>query len=254
MVRVGEYHIGIRASTPTVVTALTTAFGPHVVDDPAAPAGFAIHETEPRLAMARPTYRVYRDCSNLFTTGSQARALSVLAGLLDEVAVPSPSEPGLLRLEAVAFVTAHTAVLGPWSVPYRQPSIETTLRRAGVRLLERTSVIVDPASQQLVVPAIQVEPDVSEAEVVPPHFDGPTHLTPAGRYPIVGWSFERRSGEVRPISRADAVARAMRLAHRRDRPSVILHALANLVRGVPTLLQVTPAEVKGSTRSMLEGR
>lgn len=230
-----------------------TVFGAHVVDDPAAPAGFALYETQPSLATARPAYRVYGDCTNLCTTTSLPRAMAVLAGLIDEIS-PLPTDgQRLLHLEAVALVGGRTALLGPWSVPYRNPSVEAALRRDGVRLLERTSVLVDPESQELVVPPIRLllGAHLAEGDSLVP--DVRAAATPARRYSIVAWFFEGRD-QVRSISRADAVARGMRLAHKDEPPSVTLERLANLVQEIPTLMLVTPKQIVAAARNVLEVR
>jgi hypothetical protein len=249
--------VGIRASHTALASALRSALAPHVVYDPDTPASFAIQRTQPALAKGRPTYRVFRNCDNVRTSPSLARALASLAGLVaDEVSSPRVAD-GLLRIEAVALVGRSRAVVGPWSLPYRLPSAESSVRASGIRLLERGSIVIDPSRCELVVESsgMTVTDDIRDEEGS--HLDVRGEGVSPGRYQIVSWLFEAGAGLERRsvrLARADALARALHLAYAVERPSTTFRGLAQLMERIPHLSVVRPAQVVSVAREQIEGR
>ena len=246
-VRVGEYHIGVRTSTLDVHRALTSAVSEHLVDDPDAPRSYAIHASEPRLDGARPMYRLYHNCNHVFTTPSLERAVAVLAAHLEwyrdrSGGVRSP----WLELDTVALVGDGSALLAPWILPYKFPEVELRARRAGRRLLEGRSVLVDPSRAEVIVPPLRLLSDSAVSPWTNACRDVLDAATPAGRYPVSGWVFLAARGGPTRMSRARAVARAMSLAYRQHPPGDNLRMLAELihgttvvnVRGIEELLRV----------------
>ena len=235
--------------------ALEGALREHVVTDPIAPASYALYETPVVMRGTRPLYRIYKDCTNLFTTPSLARALSVLVGFLDDASSPKQSEhSGSLRLHAAGLVGQDRAVLASWTLPYRYPSLESGLRRDGIRLLERRSVLVDVDTAELVVPRSRLTVAEWGAHRTTDALEVADQMTSAGRYPIAAWIFETLTGPARELSRAEAVARGLRVVYRDGQPvASSLRRLASLVTRVEHL-RVAEAECAGRVaRTTLAG-
>lgn len=223
VVRVGEYHVGVRANNLAVQHAIEMALCEHLVDDSAAPASFAIYEPEAKLTNARPLYRVYRDCHHIFTTPSLDRAIAFVATQLEHLLPGRRPPTGSLELGAAALVGPRSAVLMPWFLPYMEPHAELLARRQGARLLEGFSVVVEPASAELVVlpsPLLSSTP-LNDTGSSPAR-------VPPGRWPITNWTFfgNSRLGS----GRAHAVARAMHIVYWHLSPAENLLMLADLVR------------------------
>lgn len=245
VVRVGDYHIGVQVSSRVLADTLREALRPYVVEDPEAPASYAIYAAEPSLTSSRPLYRVYKDCKNLFSTSSLPRAIAVLLGFLSDAATTDyPSGDGQLRLDAVAFVGRSQAVIAPWTMPYRYPSLERRFRRQQIRLLERRSVLIDPRSCELVVAPVELR---SFDAVATDERSGTRKITetlvPPGRYPVSAWLLETLNGPERELTRAEAVALGLRVCYHQGRASQQLVRLATFVSGLDLLLQVKASSV-----------
>lgn len=218
VVRVGEFHVGIRSSTPAVREALESAFTSHLVDDPHAPASHAIHAPDDLAPGSRPVYRVFEECSPAFVTPSLDRAIAVLAGYLSDY-LPAEGAPAtVVDVEAAAVIGERSAVVIPWQIPYLEPAGERTLRRAGARVLERRRIRIDTATAELVV-----TPGLSLSEL------DPAAVSSSGRLPIDGWVFLGASSGGASFTRAQALVHALAVTHR---PST---ATANLRRLAPLL-------------------
>jgi hypothetical protein len=240
VVRVGDVHVGIRSSTAAIRDALETAFAPHLVDDPAAPASHAIHAPDDLGAGTRPVYRVFEECSPAFVTPSLDRAIAVLAGYLTDYLAKEQSAPTVVDVEAAAVLGPRSAIVLPWQVPYLEPASERTLRRAGARVLERRRIQIDTATAELVVtPALRLEADRLD----------PAAVTAPGRTPIDGWVFLGSSAERGSFTRAQALVHALAVTHR---PSTVT---ANLRRLAPLLEQLEvrlASDADGSLRAAIE--
>ena len=231
-IRVGEYHIGVRTSTLDVHLALTSAMSEHLVEDPDAPRSYAIHASEPTLDRARPMYRLYHNCNHVFTTPSLERAVAVLAAHLEWYRDRSGGvRSSWLELDTVALVGDGSALLAPWILPYKFPEVELRARRAGRRLLEGRSVLVDPTTAEVIVPPLRLVSASGASPGTDVRTDALDAATPAGRYPVSGWVFLAARSEPTRMSRARAVARAMSLAYRHHPPVDNLRMLAELVNG-----------------------
>ena len=228
VIRVGAYHVGIRAASSDIREALETHLAPHVVEDEGAPASFGIYAPEPTLDNARPLYRIYHDCHYIFTTRSLGRAVEYLAHLLERHLPRKVGDDGLLELDAAGLIGPTGAVVLPWYLPYKVPEAELLAQRQGGRLLEGFSVLIDPDRREVIAPR-------SRLIAVPALDVGVTatspHAEPSGvGYPVTAWIFFGDTGEGPGISRARAIARGMRMVYGRGSGRDELAKLAAVVR------------------------
>jgi hypothetical protein len=243
-VRVGDYHIGVRSSTPAVREALEAALNTHVVEDPRAPASHAIHVPTDLAPGARPVYRVFEECTPVFVTSSLTRAIGVLAGYLADY-LPRPSvTSSTVDLDAAALIQGVAAVVVPWQIPYLEPGTEQRLRRSGSRILESRRVRVDTATAEIVVPP---SPLISAGPL-----SGTDAATGPGRYRCRGWIFLGRRQAHAPFTRAQALAHAMALAYRPTTASANLPVLASLLSKVQIGLASDVADTIRQTTGLLE--
>ena len=250
VVRVGTYHVALRASSLEIHTALRSALGRHLVEDPQAPASYGIYESRPSLKTARPLYHVYEGCSHIFTTPSVERAIVVVAGYLERLLPREEQNGDVLELAVLGIIGSEGAMLVPWSLPYKLPQLEQRLSRFGLRQLEGASVTVDPATTELIVPRPRL---VDEDHLVGGRSsegrDDPSS-TP-GRRRISGWVFVDRAPGGR-LSRAHAVAHGMKLVYAWASPGQQLRNMAMLVRGLDVLVVERPDEVVEVARDRVE--
>lgn len=240
VIRVGRYHVAIRASTPEVAAALRSALRRHVVEDARAPASYGVYQTRPSLPSARPLYRVYEGCKHIFTALSLDRAIVFVAGYLEQLLPRTEPVGDTVHLGVHAVVGRDGAVLVPWTFPNRVPELELRLARAGIRQLERFPVSIDVATNEVVVEEPKLV-DMGQMNGAGSAAAGVQSVTWPWRRSIRGWVFLSKSGGATDISRAHAVARGMKVAYGQAPPLAKLQAIVELVRDLE-LLAVTDAE------------
>lgn len=246
VVRVGEFHIGLRSSSVAVRDAIEAAMEPHVVVDHQVRASHAIHASEATEPGSRPVYRVYHDCKNVFTTPSLGRAVAALAVNLEQYLPRNELAPPLLELDVSALLMPGQALLAPWSLPYHVPDVESRLRGFGLRLLESRSVLVNAETAEVVVPTRRLlSANTDRAGVW-------GDVTPQGRIPLTGWFFLHGAGRPHPLTRAAATANAMSMIYRRSTSAAEdLRSLSQLVRGVEVQGVVSDKELLVALRKRL---
>jgi hypothetical protein len=243
--RVADFQVGVRSNSRNLDRVLKSVLREHVVDDPAVPPNFSLVEGETRLRGSRPAYGVQYRCAGVFSTVSLPRAVAVLIGLIDQVAMPSEHPTDVLELDAVALVGVQGAVLAPWTLRYRRPGAESRLFRDGIRVLERSSVHVDINRRAVMVTAPRLTLNDTGTDPLVPAGSVVSEMTPPGAYPISAWLFHAAGAGLRQISRADALAEAMGIAYRHGPPVSNLTHLAALLEGIELLGFVDESSVGG---------
>ena len=228
---VGDFHVGVRVNAADVGSRLRSELADIVVHDAEAPANYSILSGPSSPSGEVASFRIYAGCKHVFTTDSVHRAIAVLVGYIHDFLPESQRQQRYLRMVGLALVHECEAILIPWQLRHRSPSLERRLARDDVRLLESTTVLVDADRQQLVVPPWRIAAAPS-ATGAPRGFLA--ERTPPGRYQLRAWCVTLRQS--RPeLSSALAVAHGMTIAHHRGRPRDTLTSLAALVADLPVL-------------------
>lgn len=237
-IQVGRWHVAVRAGSAEIERCLREMLGPHLVDDPDAPAAFGIQETTPGLPTARPHVQVYEGCSPILTSRSVHRAVAFTTGLLERLLPRPDAEVGILRLAVHAIVSDDRAVLVPWRFPYRLPAAELQLARSGLRQLERSSVEIDPARGSVLVSPPRLLSHWDAGSLAGPEPQSP--VTASGEREVVGWAF---AGRREPLSRAQTLARGMRVIRAAPSRVAAFHSLAQVVERLDLVLVCCPEEM-----------
>lgn len=242
-IRVGEFHIGVETNRPELRATLEAVFASSVVADGDVPANYSLAFRDPELATAPQAYHVSRGCERLASTPSLARALAVLRGHL---AAHLPTDgAGLLRLERIAVMTSHGAMLAPGRLRRDLAWFERRTADRTVRVLESPWVCVDASRREVVVPPwpIRVGDDRLDATVTAAAIEAAA--TPGGRFPILAWvATQTTDGE--PLTRAGALAQALAAVSPADRgsPGASLARLAEVIRGVELVVVADARETR----------
>lgn len=206
------------------------------MDDPDAPAGFAIFESEPSLATSRPMYRVYEGCNVVRETLSRDEAIRNVAAYLSDYLPGQVLPGGILQLAACAVVGETYAAIGPWSLPYQVPQLPRRLHRQDLRLLEGGSVFVDTGTNELVVPGLRVLTPGQTLPRTTASIGAWAEGEHAGRWRVRRWVLRSPPHAATTATRAEAVARGMALAYRWGGPVGNLRLLARWVDHVEPML------------------
>ncbi len=128
--------------------------------------------------------------------------------------LPATSE-GRLTVNGVALVGERGALIAPAALRQWMAAIERRLNLRGLRVVDAPWVLLDPDTNEVVVPdpaaaGLAVEPEAFHAldDLAPS--SRPDAAVAVGRYPLVGWAF---TGDGEAMSRAQGVAFALRLTN-----------------------------------------
>jgi len=202
-VDVGNVRAGIRTNSVPVAAALARALRLHVVDDPAAPRNFSVQFS-----------RVADDAHLLFWGGCvAARSFDpdrILRALVDHLGAHREPPPGLVWVNALAYVAPAGAVLMPSRFSDDLRIVDRQLRAGGYVAVDSPRSLIDLASAELVVPDPLDVDDSALAEaaaVAGRRRAEPT--VPPGRYPLDRWVFLDTAGRWATVSRATATRSAI---------------------------------------------
>lgn len=225
----GDYHFGIRASTPELLQALRELFAAHLVEDDSAPSNYSL-----QLPAGNDFGFLYRSSLADVRTRSSRRLVEALLSHLGFFA--DEAAGGLVAVDAMPLVSVAGASLVPWELRPSLANIERSLNRAGYAVADERYALLDPARRELVVgrPLSGLDSNaLARAGALGPTTRRPEDTVAPGRYPLRGWVFAGAEDAVAP---ADAVALAARLS----RNSMAIGAQQAL-DGLVTVLQATPA-------------
>ncbi|MGH9028066.1 MAG: PqqD family peptide modification chaperone [Acidimicrobiales bacterium] len=231
--RLDDFHVGIRYDTEPTAEVLDRLFAGHEVIDEGAPDNYSVALSQ-RSGRTRDLNFLVRGADRLVRSRSAARVLSGLLAFLSSDL--SPPDASLLQLRLPAAVGGGEALLLPSGARELTGQLESRLSRAGVQLVDRPVVLVDPSTAELVVP----EPTVGHEPAVLDSIDrdlgltsDPGPLSP-GRYRIRSWLMECSAGAEGPITGALAVALAgSSLVAATDQLSVALSRVALVTEALP---------------------
>jgi hypothetical protein len=211
--QVGEWALGVRSTSADVDAGLRQILAAHVLDAEAPP-NFSILMADASGAdgHSRSFNFLYRASQKVMRTRAPGRIVRGLSQYLSEFAA---SAPGTLNLSATALIAGDRAIVGPYELLYYMEKIETRLNAAGIRVVDSSTVHLEPDTGAVVVPepVVNVNTDaLADFERRNPTKGREPAPVPPGRYPILAWAFvtdEDKAG--RAIGRAESVADAAQL-------------------------------------------
>jgi hypothetical protein len=203
------------------------AFRPDIVEDPQTPGNLSLYGGVSRLASARPVYRVYDGCVHVFSTTHRSRALAQVRALAEGFLPRGPMASQVIEMALLGVVGPHGAMLIPDQMRHAIPELELRLERAGIRLVEGRSVIVDTSRRELVLPRPRLGPSDDS-----PHTRLIEGIEP-GVKPLVAWLLV--GGRIDSATAARAVVEGMTATYRRAGAATNLQIIAELAGGLPVL-------------------
>jgi hypothetical protein len=207
---VGSYHIGVRSNHPKVDGLLRAVLAAHLVEDDDAPPNYSVfvNSDERDLLETQGLHFLYRTSTKI-ARSREVRPIfdHLLASLQGHL---HRRQSDVLRVRAVGFVRGGRAVIAPAAVSRDWPAIEPRLRRAGVRLVDTSALQIDPTRRQLIVEPLELHIDDDALASVPGSAQGHSAtINPPGRYDVVAWLLDDRSGTTTG-STAHAIAEVIR--------------------------------------------
>lgn len=235
----------MRSSTIGADRLLRSAFAPWWVPGVDAPANLSLKldlgDTSARPGGTAPLHLLYRSSQSVVRSRRPRRAVGALASYL---AALGAAPDGLLLSTAAAVIRGGQAVLLPRRVLARLEVVLPRLHRHGWQVVDSPTSAIDPATGALVVPPPLAVGD--EAQALLARFDAsgtpdrePPSVTP-GSYPVVGWVFLTRAEDADGLTRAGAVAAALRsIGASPIGPGPTLHGLVRVFQAAAPLRLVT---------------
>jgi hypothetical protein len=242
---VGPWVLGLRSSSLELDAALRMLLRTAQAGDVQAPPNFSLFQA-PAVAPGEPRrlHELFEGCGTRWRCRSLRELVEVLLLQLAGDALLDQDE--LFALSAVVLVEGGSAVLFPTT--FRQPFVDAlrVLARRGVQVWPATTVGLDPATREVVLPAVSLETDRAGWRAVSALDDGPALGLPApGRYPIRTWcELQWRRG--RPVpSRGQALQHAFPAVGNRQLLSaeVVLAGLADVLRSTEVSALVLEGDV-----------
>ena len=203
--RVGDYHIGIRSSSPALDAWVRTTFAEHVVDDPDVPPNYSLKISDEPGQAIKDLSLLYRGCRLVSSARDPVRVVQALLALLAELE-DTQRNPRLPRLEAAAVVDGRDAVIIPAQVRLGTPELDRRLRGRGLELVDAMTVAFDPSTWELVVPPCRLVPDEARALAAWSDRDVASGVA-TGRYRVLAWAFSQHPLPSRAAAVADIAAR-----------------------------------------------
>jgi hypothetical protein len=189
--RIGDHHVGIRADSPNAADVIDRALSAYRGEpDPAVPPNYSVVLGDPVSGPSRDLRLLRWQNTTVVRSRSTSRVLHSLAAHLSSIfATPE----GLLRTTNVAVVRGGDAVLMPPSIVGDLEKLQPRLAREGWRPVDEPYAVIDPATDELVVPepVIRLDGDVI-GELEEPTL-GRSELPRAepGRYRLRAWAMWR---------------------------------------------------------------
>ena len=204
--RVGNYHVGIRSSSPVLDAWVRTTFAGHIVDDPNVPPNYSLKVNDEPGQVTKDLSVLYRGCRLVSSAKAPVRVAQALLAHLAELE-DSQHHPNRPRLEAGAIVDGRDAVIIPAHIRLGAPDLDRRLRERGLELVDGPTVAFDPTTWELVIPPCRLVPD--EARALAGWTDGsdPGGGVAAGRYRLVAWALSQHPLPTRGAAVADIASR-----------------------------------------------
>lgn len=206
-IAVDDWHLGVRHNGEFALEVLDGVLPGMLVADPRVPDNYSLALARPTTGATQTLHLLVKGGSTLVRTRSVARAVRAL---LTNLAMDLGRVPDVvLHLHVAALVRDGRALLVPrWAV---QPieRVQPRLARAGFQAVDTPSVLVDPETAELVVPAPSVPFDEAYLAAVDAAGSRGRELPGVlpGRYPIDTLVFDLHPEAEPTASRAWAVAR-----------------------------------------------
>lgn len=209
------------------------------VDDLDAPANYSLQLAghDPEQADAAFHF-LYKGFTPVLRTTDPGRLLRGLVAFLDGHVTDRPD--GMVRLDALAFVSESRAVLAPADARHFISVLERRLNLGGLRVLDQPWATLDPSDGHLVVaePGIQIDQTALDEGLA---VLGPARRVEAGvapgRYPVSGWAFGLGAESAGSLLSPEAVLHGAKLAV--NTPAVgaqrVLDSVSRALDGVPAV-------------------
>jgi hypothetical protein len=232
--RIGEYHVGIRADAPASAELIGRALSAHRAEaDPAVPPNYSVVLGEPVAGPSKELRLLRWQNTTVVRSRSTDRVLRALAAHLSSI-LSSPE--GLLRTTNVAVARDDEAVLLPPSIMGDLDKLQPRLAREGWRPVDEPYAVVDPATDELVVPEPGVHLDgalLAELGESPLGRSELPRVLP-GRYRLRAWAMWRIGEDP---AWAELVSTAlMTVSAEPERLAELIVDVEALLRRVPPML------------------
>lgn len=229
----GEFHVGVRASTPGMHALLRRLLAAHLTDDEA-PANYSLLLADPASAKGsgKAFHFLYADATPVVRTRDPER---LVRGLLAHLSAFDPDDSGDLHLAGVALVRNGEALIAPGAIRSWLRLVERRLKVRGFQVVDAPWLRLDPRQGAVVVPEPAVEVDWSALEglgQVGARSGPPDSGVLPGTYPVRGWALMTPDGEEGPVPCAQAVFWASTLVLNRQRLEAqrVLDGLASVMK------------------------
>lgn len=201
-----DWHIGIRHNGDHALSALDRVFPGARIIDSRVPDNFSV-------ALAAPNGKAARNL-NLLVQGRQQlvrsrSATRVMRGLLAYLSANLFGyDESLISVRMAAIVREGTAWFAPTDITNQRDQAQPRLTKIGFQIVDEPTVLLDPATNELVVP----EPQIAYDRDALNELDRDARLgselpgIEPGRYPVAGWVLHSREGDGGRVPRAEAVA------------------------------------------------
>lgn len=251
-VRIGDVHVGVRATDPSLDEVLRALLAAHVEADVDVPTNYLARLAEaPKNTRATGFHLLHHGNRVVLRTRDLER---LVHGLLSHLDSGRRVDDGMLLAQGVALVGERGALVAPALLRQYLAQLERRLNVRGIRIADPPSVSIDWQDRVVVVPKPALDIDWSSMDQLSSVAPG-AHTDPAvppGRYPMTGWAFlTAEPGS--PPSRGQAIAMAARLTTAPESMGLqeILDALTHLMRGVEPA-RLVRAEPKALAAPLLE--
>jgi hypothetical protein len=212
----GAFHVGIRYNNAETAGLLDRLFEGLRVEDRRAPDNYWLALFSLAGGRRRQLNLLVADGQQLVRARSAARAVRALLAYLSSRL--EPRDPSLLRLLATPAVRDGHGLILPLAVRSQFRDLEPSLARARIAVADTPWALVDAATAELVVPAL----DILHNQKVLAELDAQPMLGPElsavrlGRYPIQACCLTSVGDRVGALSPVVAVALSLGVLHPED--------------------------------------
>jgi hypothetical protein len=182
-VHVGDLLIGVRCTDATVAGVLRRALAAHLVDDVEFHPNYSVVVGQVDGAR-RELHRLHRSSATLARARSTRRLAAALVSHLDSAA--GPVRRDLPEVWAAMAVHDGRALLLPSRYVGELVDGRARLQAAGVEVVDRIRVVVDPATGEAVIDPVSLTVDRKALDELPADERDGRSVGP-GRYALVGW-------------------------------------------------------------------
>ncbi len=232
--RIGDHHVGIRADSPAAAELIDRALSAYRGEpDPAVPPNYSVVLGDPVSGPSKDLRLLLWQNTTVVRSRSTDRVLHSLGAHLSSL---FSTPEGLLRTTNVAVVREGEAVLLPPSIMGDLEKLQPRLARGGWRPVDEPYAVIDPATDELVVPepTVHLAGDVLD-ELGEPSL-GRSELSRAlpGRYRLRAWAMWRIGADP---AWAELVSTAlMTVSAEPGRLAELIGDVEALLRRVPPML------------------